>query len=82
MLLGLWKKKGGWTRLELPSVAVVVFSKYRSRSGRVWGAAPVDGRSPTASSYPLGQVSTSTPIKGIARWDSSSSGDLRLLLRR
>jgi hypothetical protein len=36
----------------------------------------------TASSYPLGQVSTSTPIKGIARWGSSSSGDARLLLRR
>ena len=40
MMLGSWKKKGGWTRLELPSVvvAVVVDDEYmpRREQFRAW----------------------------------------------
>ena len=38
MMSGSRKKKGGWTRLELPSVAVVVDDEYmpRREQFRAW----------------------------------------------
>jgi hypothetical protein len=52
--------------LNPPSAVEVVDGESRSGSWRCWGAAPVDGRPPTA-------LSISTPLKAYVRWDLSCS---------
>jgi hypothetical protein len=64
--MGRWRMVVGWIRADLPSAAEVVDGVLRSRSWRRRGAAPVDGRPPTASS-------TSSPLKASVRWVFFSS---------
>jgi hypothetical protein len=46
----MWRMVAGWIWLDLPSAALVVDGEPGFKSWMSWGAAPVDGRPPTAPS--------------------------------
>ena len=60
-MLEVMRKMGGRIELEHPSVATVVDGECSSGIWEAWGAAPVDGRPPKASS-------TATPLKASVQW--------------